>query len=305
MINVPDANDLLLFARVAEAGSFTRAAKRVGLPKSTVSRRVAALERQVGERLLLRTTRQLNLTEIGQAVLEHARALAEEVDATAALALHRQSEPSGRLRVSMTNDVAEYLADSVIAPFVERYPLVALELDLTPRRVDLIGEGFDLALRWGDLPDDATLTARRICTMGVGLYAAPAYLARQPEPRAPAELMALHSLQILSRDGMPMPWTLQRGRDGETPERWQGLPPPRALINSPSVLLQLAAAGLGIVAVADWQATPWLARGALRRVLPDWCLPPVPGWAVLPGRRLMPAKTGVFIAELERALNAR
>ncbi|WP_374404548.1 LysR family transcriptional regulator, partial [Niveibacterium sp.] len=102
----PDANDLLLFARVAESGSFSRAAERVGLPKSTVSRRIAALEAGLGERVLTRTTRRLTLTDFGQGLLEHANRLAEEVDAAAALAEHRQSEPSGRLRVSMPADFA-------------------------------------------------------------------------------------------------------------------------------------------------------------------------------------------------------
>jgi DNA-binding transcriptional LysR family regulator len=135
------------------------------------------------------------------------------------------------------------------------------------------------------------------------LYAAPAYLARHGEPAAPDDLLALHSLVIPGRDAEPAPWILQRAA-AATPEHWRGLPAPRALVNSPAALLQLAAAGLGIVASTEWHAAALLASGDLRRVLPDWCLPPVPGWAVFPGRRLMPAKTSAFVAELERALNA-
>ena len=158
----PDADDLLLFARVAESGSFSRAAERVQLPKSTVSRRIAALEKRLGERLLQRTTRKLVITEFGQGVLDHARAMSEEVDAALAFALSRQARPSGRLRVSMPGDFASTALEQPLADFVRDFPAVALELDLSPRRVDLIGENFDLAIRMGALQDDAQLAARRL-----------------------------------------------------------------------------------------------------------------------------------------------
>src|SRR6185369_1832103 len=146
-----DANDLLLFARVADTGSFSRAAERTGLPKSTVSRRIAALEKRLGERLLQRSTRKLAITEFGHGVLDHARALAAEVDGAQALAQHRQAKPSGRLRVSMPGDFASVALPHMLADFVAAYPSIQLELDLSPRRVDLIGENFDLAVRMGEL----------------------------------------------------------------------------------------------------------------------------------------------------------
>src|SRR5690606_10665138 len=158
-----DPNDLLVFARIVEAGSLTRAAQQLGLPKSTVSRRLAHLEEQLGERLLLRTTRKLTLTEFGHGMLEHARRIAEQVDAAGALAEHRHARPTGRLRVSMPTDFAHLVLDDVLAHYLDQHPDVALDLDLSPRRVDLIGENFDLAVRFGDhLPDDASLAARAI-----------------------------------------------------------------------------------------------------------------------------------------------
>ncbi len=290
-------NDLLLFARVAESGSFSRAAERLSLPKSTVSRRVSALERQLGERLLLRTTRKLTLTEFGQSVLDHARALADEVDQTLALALHRQARPSGRLRVSMVNDLAENVLGPMFERFVERYPELRIELDLTPRRVDLVGEGFDLALRYGELQDDATLAARRLCTLSAGVYASRAYLARHGDPQTPQALEALDGLMLPSRDGSPREWELRRGD-----EVWRGMPRPRTMASSPELLLRLAAAGLGLVALADRLAAPRVAQGLLVRVLPEWQLPPADLWAVFPGRRLMPAKTRLLLGEIEAAL---
>ena len=152
-----DPTDLLIFARVAEAGSFSRAAEWIGLPKSTVSRRVTLLEERLGERLILRTTRRLALTEFGQQLLEHARQIAAEVDAVKALSEHRQSRPSGRLRVSMPSDFATLLLTDMLATFAAQYPEVSLELDLSPRHVDLLEEKFDLAIRIGELHDDTLL----------------------------------------------------------------------------------------------------------------------------------------------------
>ena len=156
-----DPNDLLIFARVVDEGSFTAAADRLGLPKSTVSRRLSQLEERLGERLLLRTTRRLSITEFGSALLEHARQVDTEVEAVAALAESRQARPSGRLRVSMPNDFANLLLTDMLAAFSALHPAVTLELDLSPRRVDLLGENFDVAIRMGELPDDTLLAARR------------------------------------------------------------------------------------------------------------------------------------------------
>ena len=292
-----DANDLLLFARVAESGSFSRAAERVQLPKSTVSRRVAALEKRLGERLLQRSTRKLAITDFGLGVLDHARALAAEVEGAQALAQHRQARPSGRLRVSMPADFAGSALPAMLAAFVREHPAIQLELDLSPRRVDLIGENFDLAVRMGDLPDDSQLAARRLAEMTMGLYAAPAYLQAVGEPREPDDLLALHGLLLVKRSGDAQVWSLTRD-EGDARERWEGSPEKRTLANSPEVLLSMALAGHGIVAVPDFYARMRVASGALVRVLPDWCLPPGSCWAVFPSRRLMPARTRAFLDAL-------
>jgi DNA-binding transcriptional LysR family regulator len=184
MMNL-EPNDLLLFARVVDEGSFSRAAERLGLPKSTVSRRVAALEAHLGERLLLRTTRKLTVTEFGQAVLAHAHHVVEDVEAAESLAQNRQIEPSGKLRVTMPNDLANLILAPVLTAFAEQYPKITLDIDLSARFVDLIAESFDVALRPGNLRDDATLAARRVATFSSSLYAAPAYVARRGTPSEP------------------------------------------------------------------------------------------------------------------------
>lgn len=289
-----EPNDLLLFARIVEAGSFSMAAQRLDLPKSTVSRRIALLEASVGERLLQRTTRRLVLTEFGASLLEHARKVAEEVEAAGALALHRQAEPSGKLRVSVPNDFANIGMTELIPRFCERYPAVSLELDLSPRRVDLVAENFDVAIRMGDLPEDSTLAARRIAVERFGLYAAPRYIAQRGLPEQPDDLLAHDLLCILSRSGGPAPWVLTRGK-----VKWERELRARLTANSPELLARLARGGAGIAASSDLFVGDYVKRGELVRVLPDWELPPATGWAVFPGRRLMPAKTRVFLDMLE------
>lgn len=290
-------NDLLIFARVAESGSFSRAADRIGLPKSTVSRRIAQLEERVGERLILRTTRRLTFTEFGVQLLEHARQVVAEVDAVTALSEHRQAQPTGRLRVSMPSEIAVLILQDMLAAFVAMHPAVSLELDLSPRRVDLLAERFDIALRIGELPDDALLTARRLADMSNGLYAAPSYLIEHGEPATPDDLKQHKAAHLLGRDSEIVGWTLMKGE-----QRWQGTLPGQFSVNSPGLLVRMACSGCGIVAVPDRFALPHLRAGKLRRVLPEWCLPPHTAWAVFAGRRLMPTKTRAFIDMLQHAL---
>lgn len=291
-----EPNDLLLFARIVEAGSFSQAALRVDLPKSTVSRRIALLEAKLGERLLQRTTRKLMLTEFGAGLLEHARKVVDEVEAAGALVQHRQLAPSGKLRISMPGDFANLGLTNMIAAFIARYPAIKLELDLSPRRVDLVSENFDIAIRMGDLPEDSTLHARRVALEKIALYAAPSYIARRGMPQHPDELAGHDLLCLASRNGGAQPWKLTRGK-----AVWQKELPARLAANSPDLLARIACAGAGIAASSDLFAEAGVEKGELVRVLPDWCLPEVTGWAVFPGRRLMPAKTRAFLDMMEES----
>jgi DNA-binding transcriptional LysR family regulator len=223
--------------------------------------------------------------------------VAAEVDAVTALSEYRQAAPSGRLRVSMPSELATLMLAEPMAAFVALHPGIALELDLSARRVDLLGEGFDLAVRMGDLPDDTLLAARRLTVFTNGLYASPQYLAERGDPHTPADLARHDAVRLLGGHGEPLPWQLMQGE-----QTWHGLPPGRASANSPELLIRLARAGVGIAAVPDHFATPDLLRGTLRRVLPGWCLPSHTAWAVFPGRKLMPAKTRVFLDMLLTAL---
>lgn len=300
-----EPNDLLMFAHVADAGSFTRAAERMSLPKSTLSRRIAALETELGERLLQRSTRKMLITEFGDKILVHARQVLSEVEQAQAVALHRQVLPSGRLRVSMPGDFAATALQLMLSDFVKAHPSVSLELDLTARRVDLIAENFDLAVRMGDLPADSLLTAKRLGVFKVGLYATPGYLSENGVPSTPDDLSRLHGLMLLSRTGDTVPWRLQcpgmaGGHNEARPQLINPVSHTRA--NSPEVLMQLAQHGCGVAALTDFVVQPMLQDGRLARVLPEWTAEPAVAWAVFPGRRLMPTKTRVFLDALSQTL---
>ena len=289
-----EPNDLLLFARIVDEGSFSRAAEKLGVPVSTASRRITELEKRLGERLLLRTTRKLTVTELGLAIAEYGRQVLLAAEAAEAVAKSRQLKPSGRLRVTMASDLG--LLAPFIADFLATYPAITVEIDVSVRIVDLIGENFDIALRVGIEPmkDDATLAARPVLQLQGGLYASPMYLKRRGTPRDPEALFNHDAVHGLTRSGEPLRWSLQRAG-----VRWEGVPAARASINSPELVLRLAAQGMGIALSAHGSAEPYVKSGQLARVLAEWDTPPATLWAVFPGRRLLPAKTRVLLEALK------
>lgn len=295
-----DPFDLMIFARVAETGSFSTAAERLGLPKSTVSRRISVLESQLGERLLQRTTRRNFLTEMGQRILIPAEQIIHEVDAVMAVAEHRQVVPSGRLRVSVPGDLAAISLAPMLTDFSKAYREIQLELDLSPRYVDVIGDGFDLAIRIGGETQDLQLTTRHLVDLGIGLYASPLYTSHAGEPDTP-EALARHDVLVLLADGLPVNWVLNR----DALSVHVDMSGRRVSANSYELLFRLARSGAGITAMPDLFARPYLATGELIRILPEWRLPPAMVRAVFPSRQLMPRKTRVFIDALLSHLKPR
>ena len=220
--------------------------------------------------------------------------MAEETEAAGALAQHRQQAPSGLLRVSMPADFANIYLAGMLPDFMARYPAITLELDLSPRRVDLIAENFDIAIRMGALPDDATLAARKVLVSNWALFAAPSYTGLHGLPEHPDDLFRHELLSLRRMPNGLVRWPLTRGKT-----TWERDLPVRLMANSPELLTRMAAAGMGIATCTTQIAAPLVARGELVRVLPDWSFPSNIGWAVFPGRRLMPAKTRAFLDMLE------
>jgi DNA-binding transcriptional LysR family regulator len=286
-----------MFATVVELGSFKKAGERLGVPNSTISRRVMLLENQLGEKLLHRTTRKITLTDFGATVLSHARHVAEEVEATSALVDSRTSEPSGHLRISMPTDFTSDMLGSLFTRFLASYPKIALDIDVSRRRVDLIAENFDLAIRIGDLQDDATLAVRKVGLIEMGLYASPKYLHEHGVPDSPADLATHSILHLTQRIGEPMHLKLI-----SKIEEWEGSLHARITANSPGILMNMALSGAGIAPLGDHLAAENVRSGLLVRVIHAWRQEHIPIWAIIPGRRLLPLRTQLFIEALKREL---
>lgn len=284
-------NDMALFVEVVKAMSFRRAADATGVPNSTLSRRISALEKAIGLRLLHRTTRRLELTEAGRLYYERCRRIVDE-----ARLAHEQlddmlAEPSGVLRASLPVDFANIFLAPLIAEFAQRYPKVSFEFDLTPRTVDLVSEPFDVAIRMGE-PKDSNLVARLLARFSGQLYASPGYLKTAGVPAHPAELAEHQCLGFPKRGG----WTLRR--DGEEVEVEVG---GRYALNSVGMIKRLATLDQGIVLLPVEVVEEDLASGRLLPILPEWQGPPVSAYA-LTETRLLPAKTQHFIEFLRERL---
>ncbi|VWC67227.1 LysR family transcriptional regulator [Burkholderia lata] len=277
-------NDMALFVEVVKAKGFRSAAETLGMPNSTLSRRIGALEKAIGLRLLHRTTRRIELTEAGQLYFERCKRIVDE-----ARLAHEQlggllAEPTGVLRASFPVDFAVTYLAPLIVEFSTRYPKLTFDFELTSRRVDLVSEPFDVAIRMGE-SDDSQLIARRLATLGNYLYASPGYLAREGEPRTPDDL-ARHACLSLARAGT---WTLHDGTHTvavPVSSRFAG--------NNVGMLRRLATLDAGIILLSEAIVADDLAAGRLRRVMPDWEGEPIPVYAMTE-TRLLPAKTQHFI----------
>lgn len=291
---LPPLEDLHLFATVARLRSFSRAAAELGMPVATVSRRVAALERRLEAQLLRRTTRRVEPTDAGALLLERSdeplRALAAAIDCLG----EETRRPRGRLRVTLPADLAQaWLADP-IAGFAARHPEIRLELELTARVVNLVEEGFDLAIRAGeDVPPG--LIARLLTRMTTGVYASPGYLAGLPALRHPRDLAQVNALLLAGRRA-DSEWILRRGSDQASV-----VPQGNLRVNDLATLVQLAAAGAGAALLPQPLVRRETEAGRLVPMIPGWQGPAVPIHTVYASRR-MPLRLRLFLDELRRTL---
>lgn len=274
MDNLP-LDDLALFSAVAEAGSIVGASRRLRQPKSTVSRRLQVLEERLGVRLIERTTRRLALTDTGQALYERARPALLLLSEAAAEAAGSQREPRGRVRLTTGAGMATHVFAGVLAEFVQLYPKVTLELDLTDRQVDIVAESFDIAIRAGEL-QDSSLVQRKLGTSRNVLVASPAFLARHGAIETPQALAEAPCLLQPSQDI----WRLERGEERVELE----LDGP-IRVNNIWVLRHLAREGLGIARLPHFLCREDLASGALAALLPAWETAGYPVHVLLPSRR--------------------
>jgi DNA-binding transcriptional LysR family regulator len=277
------------FVAVVETGSFTAAADRLEIAKSAVSRRVAALEERLGAQLIARTTRRLNLTDAGRAFYDRGVRILADLDEAESAVQAVQGELRGRLRIALPLSFGVRHMCAPIAEFMRQHPRVTFELDLNDRRVDLVEEGADLAIRIGHL-GDSSLIARRLFESRIVVCASRDYLERRGTPASPEEL-ADHDCMVYSNVGDPQRWryTDDAGRDAAVDVNVV------MRVSSGDFILDAAAHGLGICMLPAFIAGDAVRRGELVPILSDVVWPTAPAWALYPPARHLSRRVRAFI----------
>ncbi|WP_110949793.1 LysR substrate-binding domain-containing protein [Pseudomonas bohemica] len=262
-----DLNDLYYFAKVVECGGFAAAGRALGIPKSRLSRRIAELETRLNASLMQRTTRKLALTAVGERYLQHCQAMLLEAEMADEVVATLSAEPRGRLRVSCPVGMTHWHLSEVVTDFLARYPQVQLELLLLNRRVDLVNEGIDVAMRVRDIGDeDPSLIVRHLAPAQAALVASPALIADR-HIRTPEDLSALPVLGAIEADRkVHFQLVHQNGR------RHEVMLEPRLAIDDFTIRKAAALAGLGITMLPMMNCHDALADGSLVRLLPEWSM---------------------------------
>lgn len=289
-------NDLGIFVQAVEHGSFAAAGRRLGMPKSTISKRVAELEAMLGARLIHRTSRSFSLTDVGRDFFEHARASIIEAENAETIVRTRLGEPSGTVRLTTSVPTAQFTLAPLLDRLAARYPKLLLSLHVTDRFVDIVQEGFDIAIRSHQQPlPDSALVQRRMAAHDFYIVAAPSYLDRYGRPEKPADLAGHNAIvanaaetswRLLAADG-----TLQRA-----------LVNPVMAADEPFVLLRAASSGIGITVLPTSVCATAVIDGTLERVLPEWTAGQITTTILMPHRRgQLPAVRAVVDFLLEHA----
>lgn len=293
-------NDFHLFVQIVERGGFAAAGRVLNMPRQTLSDRMRALEDALGARLLNRTSRQLGLTDAGEAFYAEAVAMVRQAEAAEAAVRMRASEPSGLVRVTTAVLEAQFAMRPALSDFLKLYPKVSIFEHATDREVDLFAESFDVAIRAHPGPlRDSRLVQRVLASADWHIFASPSYLASAPAIQAPNDLLAHPSLFTRRVQSTPA-WRVWR--EGEAPEEHGLRSPPRIISDSLPGLKAMARDGLGVVTLPAYVCRAEVRDGSLVRVLPDWIAGHSTISALLPERRgLLPA-VRVFLDHLAAVL---
>jgi DNA-binding transcriptional LysR family regulator len=289
-----DLNEMLVFARVVQTGSFTAAAADLRMPKSTVSRKVSELEERLKSRLLQRTTRKLSLTDVGRTYYDYCARIVGEIEDAERAVSSLEEAPRGLLRA--TAPVNAEVLGPIVSDFLERYPEIRLELLCTARAVDLVEERFDLGIRAGTLAD-STLIARSLGSVGWFLVATPSYLKKSGRPRSPEDLKKHDCLLF----GGGLAGAGLRFQNGD--KSVQVALSARLMVTDMDVLHGAANAGLGIALLPVFLCLADLRARRLERVLRDWNVPPTPVHVVYPSTRHISPKVKSFVDHLHQRMS--
>ena len=289
-MRLPDLEAWAIFAAVVEHRSFSAAAQAIGLSKATVSKAISRLEAQLGQSLFHRTSRRLALTEAARPLAEHAARIVAEARAAEEIARDGRGGLTGRVRLAAPMGFGVVNVSPLVADFLLAHPGVEIDLHLSDARVDIVAEGFDVALRIADLPD-SSLRARRLCGIATHFVASPAYLASRGEPKHPGEL---GDHRLLGYANAPGPWRFHGADGSDVSVRAAG----PLVANSGDALVPALIAGLGIARLPDFIVAPHLASGELVAILQDWTPPPTGLHLLTPPSALRPARVEALIAFL-------
>lgn len=278
-----DLNDLYFFAAVVEHAGFSAAGRALGVPKSRLSKRVAQLEERLGVRLLQRTTRRFVVTEVGERFYAHCRAVLEEARAAQDAVDELRTEPRGVVRLSCPVSLAQTVLAPLLPDFLERYPKLQVRVLSSNRRVDVIGEGYDLAIRVRTkLDEDGNLVMRSFGQSRTLLVASPRLLAAHGHPASPEQLARLPALSMREHEGAQV-WELIAASGEQVNVEVQA----RLISGDFAVLLESARRGLGVALLPEFVCAPAIAAGELQAVLPLWSVPQGTMHFVYPSRRGM------------------
>ncbi|HYC41972.1 MAG TPA: LysR substrate-binding domain-containing protein [Noviherbaspirillum sp.] len=283
--------NLECFVRAAEAGSFSAAARRLGLTPAAVSRNVAMLERNIGVRLFQRSTRRLTLTEAGEQFLQGIGANLDALQAAIAAVATERGEPAGVLKVSMAPTFGITHVMPLLPAFLARYPRVRPDWHFENRHVDLVAEGYDAAIG-GGFALRPGVVSRPLAPVHIIAVATPSYLAGRVPPADPGELMRFDGIVMRSlQNGRVREWVMRNAAGDEMAATMQ----PSLTLSDPTAMREAALLGLGIALLAVPDVLPWLERGELKRLLPGWYADAGAISLYYASRTLLPAKTRVFI----------
>lgn len=289
--------DIVVFMAVADGGSFVAGGRATGLTRSAAGKAVSRLEDRLGVRLLQRTTRALSLTDEGRAFYERGQAVLAAVDDAEASVAPGKGTPRGLLRLTVPNGFGRLAILPLIATYLARWPDVQVEASFADRPADIVEEGFDLAVRIGNVDADSRLVARVVARYPVTLVAAPAYVEQRGEPTDLAALSA-HDRLVFSSRGRRQAWRFPDGRGGEVAVQGR----PRVLMDSGEALRDAAIAGLGIALLPAFLVGGDLAAGRLCPILPESDLGTIEVFALYPSRRLLEPRVRRFIDLLAHEL---
>jgi DNA-binding transcriptional LysR family regulator len=293
---LPDLEAWAIFAKVAEHGSFSRAARELGLSDPTVSKAIARLEARLGLTLIARTSRRVSLTDAGRSALDRASRILSEGEAVEEEAAEQSKTPRGRVRISAPLSFGIAYLGAALPAFLEAYPDITVDFALSDRKVDLVAEGFDLALRIASL-EDSSLLSRRLCPVRLLLVGAPSYLERHSVPTHPAEL-SKHCALAYSGGASPGVWRFTHPTFGEEAVA----PPVRIWADNADLLNPALIAGQGMAIQPEFLVWRELRDGKLTVVMSEWTVTPLGLHLVMPPSPLRPLRVQVLIDHLAREL---